>query len=183
MENTKRSSFWQAASIGLKLLLICAIVAGVVSLVYWVTEEPYEKNLEKTKNEAVSKIFGMENLVREDLKDGVALVRDANGTPVGFCVESKAGGFGGDVEIMVGYNMLGEVIGVNVIAHSETPGLGAKAAEDSFLKQYAGQTGKVTLGEGVDAISGATISSTAVTDAVNAATETLHAVLAEMGGV
>lgn len=183
MENTKQSSFRQAAVIGLKLLLICAIVAGVVSLVYAVTAEPYEKNLENTKNEAVSKIFGMENLVREDLGEGVALVRDANGNPVGFCVESKAGGFGGDVEVMVGYNVLGEIVGVKVIAHSETPGLGAKATEDGFLKQYAGQTGKVMLGEGVDAISGATISSNAVTDAVNAATEKLHAVLTEMGGV
>ncbi len=183
MEHTKKSSFWQTASIGLKLLLICAIVAGVVSLVYAVTEEPYEKNLEKTKNEAVGKIFGMDGLVREELEEGVALVLDADGNPVGYSVEAKAGGFGGDVEVMVGYNLLGEVIGVNVIAHSETPGLGAKAAEDTFLKQYAGQTGKVTLGEGVDAISGATISSNAVTEAVNAATETLHAVLSEKGGV
>ena len=183
MERTKKSSFWQTASIGLRLLLICAIVAGVVSLVYAVTEEPYEKNLEQTKNQAVEEIFGMKGLAREDLKDGVALVRDKDGNPVGFSVEAKAGGFGGDVEVMVGYNLLGEIVGVNVIAHSETPGLGAKAAEDSFLGQYKGQSGEVVLGDGVDAISGATISSKAVTAAVNTATETLGAVLAEMGGV
>ena len=183
MEHTKKSSFWQTAAIGLKLLLICAIVAGVVSLVYAVTKEPYEKNLENTKNEAVGKIFGMEGLSRQEIGDGVACVLDADGNAVGYCVEAKAGGFGGDVEVMVGYSLSGEVIGVDVIAHAETPGVGSKAVEDSFLGQYKGQAGKVTLGEGVDAISGATISSNAVTDAVNAATEKLGAVLAEQGGV
>ena len=182
MEHTKKSSFWQVASIGLKLLLICAIVAGVVSLVYGLTNDTYYENLEKTKNEAVGKIFGMENLTREELGDGVSAVFDAEGTLIGFSVETKSGGFGGDVELMVGYNALGEVVGVRVIAHSETPGLGAKAAEDFFLSQYEGQSGEVVLGEDVDAISGATISSKAVTDGVNAATETLKAVLAAKGG-
>lgn len=182
MGNTKKSSFWQAASIGLKLLLICAIVAGVVSLVYSVTKDPYEKNLENTKNEAVSEIFGMQGLTREELGDGVSAVRDADGALVGFSVETKSGGFGGDVEVMVGYNALCEIVGVRVIAHSETPGLGARVAEDSFLSQYQGQSGEVVLGEGVDAISGATISSKAVTEAVNTATETLKAVLTAKGG-
>ena len=183
MENTKKSSFRQAAVIGLKLLLICAIVAGVVSLVYSVTKDTYEKNLENTKNEAVSEIFGIKGLTREDLGDGVSAVHNAEGQLIGFSVEAKSGGFGGDVEVMVGYDALtGEVIGVRVIAHSETPGLGAKAAEDSFLSQYKDQSGEIVLGEDVDAISGATISSKAVTAAVNTATETLKAVLEAKGG-
>ena len=52
---------------------------------------------------------------------------------------------------------------------AETPGLGAKAQEPEFYEQFIGQTGPFTLGENVDAIASATITSTAVVDAVNEA--------------
>ena len=64
------------------------------------------------------------------------------------------------------------VSGVSIIKHGETPGLGAKATEDSFRNQYIGIEGSAALtkaGGTINALTGATITPQAVTDAVNIA--------------
>ena len=184
----EQNTVWSSLLIGAKLLLICAIVAGTVSLVFQLTKEKYAENLQKTKDEAVAAIFETEGLTSRELsvKDGTVVyaVYDANGGFFGYCVEVAGKGFGGDIGMMVGYDANREILGVRVVSHSETPGLGAKIKTDAwFLEQYAGKSGEVTLGEDVDAIVGATVSSKAVTAGINLATETLDRVLAENGGV
>jgi len=74
---------------------------------------------------------------------------------------------------MVGVNADGSVQGVEIISHSETPGFGAKADDPDYLGQYRGQSGKLTLGRDVEAISGATISSRAILGGVNQALDAL----------
>ncbi|KPK29111.1 MAG: electron transporter RnfG [Nitrospira bacterium SG8_3] len=83
--------------------------------------------------------------------------------------ETSGKGFGGDIGIMVGVNLeTDELLGIGVTTHSETPGLGARAKDDpSFGAQFKGmsmnQPFKVkTDGGGVDAVSGATITSRGV---------------------
>lgn len=187
MENVKKQNFaLPFLVIGLKLLLICAIVAGVVSFVYSLTAEQYEKNIQETKNRAVGEIFGLavpttEQLTAEGVEETVYKVFD-NGALVGYCVEVKSAGFGGDIEMMVGYTPDCTILGVSIVSLSETPGLGAKVNEDAFLSQYEGKVDQVELGSEIDAISGATISSRAVTTGVNKASESLQAVLSENGG-
>ncbi len=97
-----------------------------------------------------------------------------------FDVTSK-NGYGGDVQIAVGIKDNGEVTAFKVIAASETPGLGAKSMEDEYASQFAGlsalnpigfsKTGADRNKNEIDAISGATITTTATTQAVNAAIE------------
>ena len=77
---------------------------------------------------------------------------------------------------MVGIGNDGKVTAVCVISHSETPSLGAVAAEDSskgqaFRDQFAGVDKAVTVGADIDAITGATITSKAVAEGVNLALE------------
>ena len=187
MKNEKKTALWESLLIGGKLLLICAIVAGVVSLVFQLTKDQYAKNLQKTKDEAVAAIFDTEGLTSKEISNGadavVYEVYDANGGFFGYCVEATGKGFGGDIGLMVGYNAECEILGVRVVSHSETPGLGAKIQSDArFLEQYAGNAGEVTLGEDVDAIVGATVSSKAVTEGINLATRALESALAENGG-
>lgn len=186
MTNKKQTAVLDALLIGAKLLLICAIVAGLVSLIFQLTKDAYANNLQKTKDEAVAAIFGIEGLTSEDFSSNadavVYRVYDANGDFYGYCVEAAGKGFGGDIGLMVGYNQNCEILGARVVSHSETPGLGAKVNDDSFLGQYKGKTGTVTLGEDVDAIVGATVSSKAVTAGINLATDALESALAENGG-
>ncbi len=95
-----------------------------------------------------------------------------------FDVTSK-NGYGGDVQIAVGITNEGEVTAFKVIAASETPGLGAKSMEDEYASQFSGlsalnpiafsKTGANRDNNEIDAISGATITTTATTNAVNAA--------------
>ena len=71
---------------------------------------------------------------------------------------------------MVGYLSDGTIRSVAVVSHSETPGLGDKITKDDYRSQYAGKSGTLTLGEDIDAISGATYSSRYVMEGVNKAT-------------
>lgn len=98
-----------------------------------------------------------------------------NGEQVGTAVESTTGGFGGDLKIMVGFDKEGNILGYSLLAHAETPGLGAKA--DTWFQQ--GQKGNIIGknpaqplsvskdGGEIDAITASTITSRAFLNAVN----------------
>ena len=188
-EQKKQPAAWVSVLlIGLRLLLICAVVAGIISFVYAVTKPKAEANLKAAKDAAISEIFGASDA--SDGKDGFYTVRyGENLAATGYCVESVAGGFGGDLTLMVGFDAKGKILGVSIVSHSETPGLGARVNDANYLSQYAGKSGEQKLdttddaivggnnGQ-VDAISGATISSRAVLSAVNKATERLQTYLA-----
>lgn len=94
---------------------------------------------------------------------------------VGYTIKSNPKGYGGPIALTIGIDKEGKITGVNVGDNQETPGLGAKATEDSFKGQYTGKEAKPleVLKSGspaenqIKAISGATITSKAVTSGVN----------------
>ncbi len=90
---------------------------------------------------------------------------------------TDSAGYGGDIQIVVGIDLKGSITGVSFLKLNETAGLGMEAADASFTDQYIGKdvdyftavkTGATAPSE-IDAISGATITTNAVTDAINAA--------------
>ena len=105
-------------------------------------------------------------------------VTDSNGNIAGYVVAATSpNGYGGDVQIAIGISSDGVITGFQPISHSETPGFGAKCEEDEFKDQFNGmkasaieysKTGKSKDNE-IDAISGATRSTNAITQAVNSA--------------
>lgn len=180
-----RSPVRSAVFIGLKLLLICAIVAGVVAGVNTLTDAKYQENLNYQKSQAIKTIFG-ENASFEKMDpapgttDAVIYEVKEGDTLLGYCVEVVSTGFGGDINLSVGYNPDRSIKRVYIVPPlNETPGIGSKVQEnESYLpEQYEGQSGSLTLGEDVDAIAGATITSTAVLEGVNLATQALDAAL------
>ena len=99
---------------------------------------------------------------------------DSTGALVGYVFTASGAGYGGDVSVMTGVDMDGVVTNIEITGINETPGLGMRAQEESFLSQYIGKSGSLTVsktavGDEIQALTGATITSTAVTDAVNAA--------------
>lgn len=95
-------------------------------------------------------------------------------------------GYGGDIQFTVGFDMNGTVTGVSMLAISETAGLGMKAKEAEFLNQYVGKSGgsfvvdkdnSTGAANEIDAISGATVTTRAVTKGVNAAYITVTKIL------
>jgi len=101
---------------------------------------------------------------------------DESGSLVGYVFKSTPTGFGGDIVVITGIDTTSTVTGVRIGSHNETPGLGAKAKDAAFYEQYSGLTADESIGVAktgksgneIQAITGATISSKAVTDGVNA---------------
>ena len=130
--------------------------------------------------EKLSALF-TENGLKNVRVNAVYRAKDSAGALLGYVVDSLSSeGYGGDIEIMSGIRN-GEkpsLNGISFLALSETAGMGMKAKEEPFASQFNGldvsehvvytKSGK-TLPNEIDAISGATITSSAVTDAVNAA--------------
>lgn len=88
----------------------------------------------------------------------------------GYVIQASACGYAGDIRVMAGVSNEGSVTGLVVRDLSETYGLGANALTDTgFLAQFLGTSGDAEIGNNIDAMTGATVSSKAVTRAVNAA--------------
>lgn len=109
----------------------------------------------------------------------VVAAKDASGAETGYIIKGSAAGYGGSVIVVVGVDADLKVTGISFPETlPETAGLGQKATEPAFHEQFAGKGTKLSVKKGggagedeIDAISGATITSTAVTNTVNAATE------------
>ncbi|HHY61084.1 MAG TPA: FMN-binding protein, partial [Clostridia bacterium] len=101
---------------------------------------------------------------------------------IGLAYEAVGNGYGGEVKIAVGIDLgTRSVAGIKVLSHSETPGLGSRIETDTaFLSQFQGKPvdDAFVVGKDVDGITGATVSSVAVTTAVGT---TVQPVLAYAG--
>ena len=95
----------------------------------------------------------------------------AQGELAGYCVEVQSQGFSGVITMVVGVDLNGEVTGVAVTDHKETQSVGTNAMTPEALSRYIGKSGTIrTSGSNsVDAVSGATATSKAITDGVNRA--------------
>lgn len=112
--------------------------------------------------------------------------KNSNGETVGYVFTTESSGYGGKVSVMTGMDNDGKVTGVTILSHNETPGLGANAEKESFRQQYidhavGGQPfERIKSGEPSDgqilAMTGATITSDAVTNSVNLAIEKYNSV-------
>ena len=170
----RKSPVAEALRVGAILLLICSLVAGVVSFVYALTADAYAENIAAVKREAISAIFGGEvdsTLVDKELPAGVLELYEVpvDGAGTHYCVNLNTPGFGGDMNMMVAIAPDGTVYGVQIVSMSETPGLGTRVGESDFLSLFTGKGGELVLGRDVDAIAGSTISSDAVLAGVNLA--------------
>lgn len=129
--------------------------------------------------EASGELAGFGGVAIESVLEGA----DASGAAVGYVINSLSNdSYGGAVKISVGFDSDGTITGVGIREINDTPGLGLKAKEPKFKDQYIGKnvdtlvvtkTGASAENE-IDAISGATVTSNAVTNAVNTAFYYLH---------
>ena len=95
--------------------------------------------------------------------EGINPAISKDGNIIGYTVKVSPSGYGGEISMMVGVNADLTISGVKILSLSETPGLGAKAQDEAFLPQFKGKNEKMALKKDITAITGATITSTAVT--------------------
>lgn len=126
---------------------------------------------------AIAKDIGLEK--PEELVE--VFIGKKGSEQVGFTVKTApTSGFSGMIEVLTGISNDGSLAGMTILSHGETPGLGANATLPDFRNQYQGlsATENVSVaksapsGNQIQAITGATITSEAVTDGVNIAIET-----------
>ena len=176
--------------IGGILLLVCAVVALVLSFVNTVTRDRIAQNETEQKKDAMVELFGSDKIEYTELdridSDGEnveAVYRVAEaGTTLGYSVLVLSPGFGGDVQLMVAMSADKTIIGVKIVSLSETPGLGTRVDDAEYLAQYAGKGADLSASD-VDMISGATKSSKAVLNGVMDALASLDGHLGAGGGV
>lgn len=155
------------------LLLICTVVSVLLAVVNGVTVDIIAVNEQKAKEDAIRNIYpalATMQTAEGEWAEGVNAVYTVYGegeTLIGYAVDLNSAGFGGDINMMVGIDAAGTVVGTRVISHSETPGLGSKATVDGHLAKYDGKNGEIP--EKLDAVTGATISSKAIIAGINLA--------------
>lgn len=167
------------------LLSICIIIPLALAATNMVTADKIAKLTEESNNKSMSALVDADEFKLKTLRvkeDGKVEYYSANkdGSVTAFIFITSAKGYGGDVSVMTAVDLEGNILAVDILDVSgETPGLGQNAAKESFYSQFAGKKNEITVvkngadedsGE-INAVTGATISSKAVTSAVNKALE------------
>ena len=170
--------------ITVKLLAISMITALLLSCVNALTLEKIADNAKREKAAAIEEIFpdADSNIQLDVTLDGTsALYKVYSGDSViGYVAEATPLGFGGEMTLMVGVNKDGTVSGVKLVSHSETPGLGDRTKDPTYLKQYVGMGNDTINVSEIDVITGSTISSKAILEGVNNALSAYGIVFSEM---
>lgn len=180
--------------LSLVLLIISVAVALLLAFTNSVTKEKIAENTLNEQNAAKQEVLAAASEFSEiaftdesGIVQAVYEGKDNAGLTVGWCVNVTPGGYGGAIDMMVGIDANGTISGMKIVSHAETAGLGAKAADPEFSNQYQkkpadGDLSVIKSGEPAEreivALSGATITSKAVTTGVNAAAE----VVAKLNG-
>lgn len=162
------------------LFLITGICVGILGAVNQITSPIIAANEIKTEEAAMKELITeAESFVTVDHLDDDAVkkasVAYSGSEVVGYVLRMEPNGYGGAIKMLIGIDAEGNVKGISILEHSETPGFGANAEKDSFKGQFKDRKTplnvvKTTPGENdIEAITGATITSTAVTTAVNEA--------------
>ena len=164
--------------LALTLLAITAVVAAALAGVNSITKPVIDQlTAEKTQQAIQTVLPGGYDSEVTDYTDATGLVSKVYAGSSGYAFEVTPGGFDNVITMMVGVDNEGKVLGISIVSHTETAGLGAVAAAatpagESFRGQFVGQSGSVSVtkdGGQLDSITGATITSRAVCDGVNAA--------------
>lgn len=164
------------------LFLICFVAALLLGLTNKVTSPKIAIIEEQTKQEAMKAVFPDAKTFGDDEVDDstgctYAVAKDENGNVIGYAITATGkGGYSGDIKVMVGVTKDGSVgeiengAAVKVLDEDETPSVGGKKViqNSEFFARFIGLKENASIGGGnVDAISGATKTSTGVADAVN----------------
>ena len=166
-------------NMALVLTAISVVAGGALAYVNKVTEGPIAEINAKNLQDGIKKVIlgnqGGDLQVEEPVEaDGYTLYKTDRGT----AVKAVTNGFGGPLEVLVGFDEAGNILGYTILATVETPGLGVKAdtwfqkgGKGDIIGKNPGQKELLVTKDGgdIDAITASTITSRAFLNAVNQA--------------
>ena len=179
MTETKQSGGSQILKLALVLLAVAAVIAFVLGAVNEITKGPIEQYLNGKRDAAYAMVMPGDGNTYEEIDAGsyandpsnsitkLCTAKDASGNDIGYVAETTFSGAQGMITMVIGLDQDLTCTGIGSTEHSETSGLGAKAADptDPFPQSMVGLTDGAKLskdGGSVSAISGATLTSRAV---------------------
>ncbi len=153
----------------ISITVVVFIAVALLGLTDTVVRDKIEWQKEQKIQRMLYEIF--QNMTEHTLEDDIYTIY-SNGDEIGFAFLAVGKGYGGLIDILVGLENETTIKGVTIVSHLESPGLGARITESSFRDQFIGvNITDVALrqkGGEIDAITGASISSGAVVDAIRA---------------
>lgn len=164
------------------LFLLTAICVGILGGVNEITRPIIEKNEVATEEAAMRELLtaaeSFENVPSVDapMIKKVAIAKQGD-KAVGYVLRVEPNGYGGAIKLLIGIDQEGIVKGISILEHSETPGFGANANNDDFKNQFIDKIAPLRVSKSassedeIQAITGATITSEAIANAVNTAVE------------
>ncbi len=178
----------------LALFLICLVATVLLALTNNVTAAKIEENAVQTAIASRAEVLPQvgETPVasysddKTDEASGLLYNEglDDAGNVIGYIFTNAAKGYGGDVKVMVGYDLTGTIVGFTILdCSNETPGLGQNSKKPEFMDRFLGKSGELIVdknsndGQNIQAITAATITSKAVVKAVNEATAAVNAMI------
>lgn len=179
MTETKNAGGGQILKLALVLLAVAAVIALVLGVVNEITKGPIEQYLNGKRDAAYAMVMPGDGNTYEEIDAGsyandpsnsitkLCTAKDASGNDIGYVAETTFSGAQGMITMVIGLDNDLTCTGIGITEHSETSGLGAKAADptDPFPQSMVGLTDGAKLskdGGSVSAISGATLTSRAV---------------------
>ncbi len=169
---------------GVVLMAITAIVAGLLGFIHAQTKPIIDLHESEKRQVALEAIFPQADQfmdAQEQTSDGFAY-SDANVDSVylvyenneiiGYCVNVRAVGYSSTpIEMIVGSDLLNKVTAIQVVNHSETPGIGETviSSNEEFFNQFEGLSRPIEFSNQVTAVSGATFTSDGIKNGINAA--------------
>jgi len=165
----------QLAKFGIILGSICLIATLVLAVTYEVTKPKIEAQRKAEEESALKMVMPeAESFVEKNI-DGIDYFDALKGTSlIGYCIKITGNGYNGYIRMIVGIDRQGMIKGLEILEQAETPGLGSRITEVRpgekeayFLKQFKGKLAEnLAIKKNIDAITGATITSKSVADAV-----------------
>ena len=192
----KKFNFKEIIIPAVSLFVICLVATALLAVTNQITAPKIEQLAIETESKAKKEVL-KDAVSFSDAKtatlDGKEYTYyeglDSSGQVMGYVFSTSAKGYGGDIDVMSGIDSEGVIKGVSILSISETAGLGMNAKNEGFLNQYtekSGQLGVIKNGAANDneiqALTGATITSNAMTAAVNTAQSLYEAVGGENNG-
>ncbi len=158
------------------LLIICLVATLLLGVTNFFTSDLITKLEQETQTAAMQEVLPAEGYIKTEGKE--IYTAEKNGAVAGYIFVTSGAGYGGDIKVMTAVDPAGKILAVSILSASdETPGLGQNVTKEGFYSQFLGLSSEITVVKNganaevneINAVTGATISSRAVTKAVNEA--------------
>lgn len=164
------------------LFLLTAICVGILGGINEITKPIIEENQKMNEQQSMKALLKEAETFEEipNIEDEFvkSVFKGKKSNEVcGYVLKLEPNGYAGPIKLLIGINQTGETVGISILEHGETPGFGANADKEEFKGQFIGKVAPLEVvksmpsDQQIQAITGATITSTAITNAVNQASE------------